>query len=103
MDLEYLLTRKEQALILVFERFTVKLENIERLLEANSFQRTLDRGFALIRDDQDNPVFKSKQLKDEQLIKLYFQDGPSTARVIKEKSQNPKRTKQIKNHQETLF
>ena len=103
MDLEYLLTRKEQALILLFERFTVKLENIERLLEANSFQRTLDRGFALIRDDQDNPVFKSKQLKDEQLIKLYFQDGPSTARVIKEKSQNPKRTKQIKNHQETLF
>ena len=103
MDLECLLTRKEHALILLLERFTVRLENIERLLEANSFQRTLDRGFALIRDDQDNPVFKSKHLKNEQLIKLHFQDGSSTARVIKEKPVNSKRNKQIKKHQETLF
>ena len=102
-DLDRLINRKEQALVRLLENFTVHLTNIDRLLQASSFQRTLDRGFVLVRDENDNPVFESSRLHNDQLIKLSFQDGSSKARVIKEVAEKPRRKQQSGTQQESLF
>ena len=102
-DLDRLIKRKEQALVRLLENFTVQLTNIDRLLEASSFQRTLDRGFVLVRDENDIPVFESSRLHNDQLIKLSFQDGSSKARVIKEVAEKPRRKQQSGTQQESLF
>ena len=102
-DLDRLINRKEQALVRLLENFTVQLTNIDRLLEASSFQRTLDRGFVLVRDENDIPVFESSRLHNDQLIKLSFQDGSSKARVIKEVAEKPRRKQQSGTQQESLF
>ena len=102
-DLDHLVDRKEQALVRLLENYTVKLTNTDRLLEASSFQRTLDRGFVLVRDENDIPVFESSRLQNDQLIKLSFQDGSSKARVIKEVADKRRRKQQSATQQESLF
>ena len=102
-DLDRLINRKEQALVRLLENFTVQLTNIDRLLEASSFQRTLDRGFVLVRDENDIPVFESSRLHNDQLIKLSFQDGSTKARVIKEVAEKRRRKQQSATQQESLF
>ncbi len=102
-DLDHLVDRKEQALVRLLENYTVKLTNTDRLLEASSFQRTLDRGFVLVRDENDIPVFESSRLQNDQLIKLSFQDGSSKARVIKEVADKRRRKQQSGTQQESLF
>ena len=87
----------------LLENFTVQLTNIDRLLEASSFHRTLDRGFVLVRDENDIPVFESSRLHNDQLIKLSFQDGSSKARVIKEVAKKPRQKQQSGTQQESLF
>ena len=87
----------------LLENFTVQLASIHRLLEASSFQRTLDRGFVLVRDENDVPVFESSRLHNDQLIKLSFQDGSSNARIIKEVEEKRQRKQQSGTQQESLF
>ena len=102
-DLDRLINRKEQALVRLLENFTVHLTNIDRLLQASSFQRTLDRGFVLVRDENDIPVFEASRLHNDQLIKLSFQDGSSKARVIKEAAEKRRRKQHSGTQQESLF
>ena len=87
----------------LLENFTVQLASIHRLLEASSFQRTLDRGFVLVRDENDVAVFESSRLHNDQLIKLSFQDGSSNARIIKEVEEKRQRKQQSGTQQESLF
>jgi exodeoxyribonuclease VII large subunit len=103
IDLEQLTLRKEQKLMRYLEDIQVKLTSLGRLHEAGSFQRTLDRGFVLIRDQNDVPIFKSNTLTIGQLIKLQFQDGSSKARVIEGKQKPEKQKELSSNQQETLF
>jgi exodeoxyribonuclease VII large subunit len=103
IDLEQLTLRKEQKLMRYLEDIKVKLTSLDRLHEAGSFQRTLDRGFVLIRDQNDVPISKANTLTIGQLIKLQFQDGSSKARVIEGKQKPEKQKEQSSNQQETLF
>ncbi|MGM0423128.1 MAG: exodeoxyribonuclease VII large subunit, partial [Pseudomonadota bacterium] len=45
------------------------------LLETLSFKKTLERGFAVIRDDQNRPLTSAKTIKSGQKLKIEFTDG----------------------------
>jgi exodeoxyribonuclease VII large subunit len=56
-----------------------RLGSLDRVLEANSFERVLDRGFALIRDAEGAPVKAAGDLTDGQGVSLQFRDGARDA------------------------
>jgi exodeoxyribonuclease VII large subunit len=103
LDLERGGARLEAALDRGLSDITARLAGLERLLEAGSFERTLDRGFALVRDDAGIPVMAAAQTKSGQAVTLQFRDGEAGAVI----GARPKRAKPREpappGAQETLF
>jgi exodeoxyribonuclease VII large subunit len=58
---------------------TDRLKALERVLEANSFVRVLDRGFVLVRDADGAPVKSAAEAADGQNVILRFRDGERAA------------------------
>ena len=56
------------------ERLEARFDGAERLLEANSFTRVLERGFALVRDEAGAPIKQAKTLADGAVISITFAD-----------------------------
>ena len=61
------------------ERLEARCDSAARLLEANSFARVLERGFALVRDEAGAPVKQAKTLGDGAVISITFADGSRQA------------------------
>lgn len=61
------------------ERLEARFEGTARLLEANSFTRVLERGFALVRDEAGAPVKQAKTLGDGAVISITFADDSRQA------------------------
>lgn len=58
-----------------------RLTGIGKLLDANSFERVLERGFALVRDESGAPVKSAQETRDGQAVTLRFRDGEATATI----------------------
>ncbi|MBI1276406.1 exodeoxyribonuclease VII large subunit [bacterium] len=58
-----------------------RLHSDTRLLESYHYKRVLKRGFALIRDEQGEPVYSAEALKAGQGITIELQDGSRRATV----------------------
>ncbi|MFH1158367.1 MAG: exodeoxyribonuclease VII large subunit [Pseudomonadota bacterium] len=58
---------------------TVKLQNISALLESLSFERVLERGYAVVFDDEGGIISSSLKLSPGQKIELLFRDGKKKA------------------------
>ncbi|MEQ8814638.1 MAG: exodeoxyribonuclease VII large subunit [Thalassobaculum sp.] len=56
-----------------------RLKGLDRVLEANSFVRVLDRGFVLVRDADGAPVTAAEEARDGQPVSLRFRDGERAA------------------------
>jgi exodeoxyribonuclease VII large subunit len=95
--------RLEAALDRGLADITARFAGLDRLLEAGSFERTLDRGFALVRDDAGVPVMAASETKSGQAVTLQFRDGEAGAVI----GTSPKRAKPRDGTspaaQETLF
>ncbi len=103
IDLDRLSNRQED----IVERFIVDKKKLilglDRLLEASSFQRTLEKGFALVRDETSKPIFSAKLVKPGQALQLQFRDGTSNVRVIKSFHEDQSSAKKSTSKQDTLF
>ena len=64
-----------------FKHRNDRLKNLTSLLESYSFERTLERGFALIKDDQDQLVRSVAVLKPGKNISVQLSDGIAGATV----------------------
>ncbi len=66
------------------EKYFVKknfdLKSISNLLEASSFQKTLERGFTIIMDKKNKPIKLSSELKNNSKVKVKFFDGTRSAK-----------------------
>lgn len=60
---------------------TQRLDRASSLLEALSFTRVLERGFAVILDDNGHPVATAKDATPDKDVTLKFHDGTRKARV----------------------
>ena len=67
--------RLAKSMAIDLERRQQAIANIGRLLDANSFERVLDRGFALVTDQQGLPVKRSAELPEHANALIRFADG----------------------------
>ena len=58
-----------------------KLNSLSQLLEASSFNRVLDRGFALVMDDKGKPIKLSKEAPKKANVKIKFADETRSAQL----------------------
>ena len=63
----------------IIERQTARLATAQRLLEANSYNKVLARGFALVRNDKGEAVKSVTALNANDSVKLVFADGHKEA------------------------
>jgi len=56
-----------------------KLDNLVKLLDANSFERVLDRGFALVTDISGTPIKRAAIAPDHAAVTIRFADGTRAA------------------------
>jgi len=61
---------------------TARLEASWRMLDSLSYERVLDRGFALVEREDGTPVSKSEGLEKGQRLSLHFTDGKTMVDVI---------------------
>ena len=52
-----------------------RLDNLVKLLDANSFERVLDRGFALVTDAAGAPIKRAAAAPDQANVMIRFADG----------------------------
>jgi len=52
-----------------------RLDNISKLLDANSFERVLDRGFTLVTDASGAPIKRAAAAPDQANVLIRFADG----------------------------
>ncbi|MGC6516694.1 MAG: exodeoxyribonuclease VII large subunit [Candidatus Puniceispirillaceae bacterium] len=79
----------------LLERKSAQFLQSDRLLEANSYSRVLDRGFALIRDESGDTIKQAKQLANGQMISITFADDMRRA-TIHDKSALSKKPSQTR-------
>lgn len=65
----------------LLERVDARMNSAARLLEANSFTKVLERGFALVRDEAGTPVKQASSLADGAPIHITFADDTRRAIV----------------------
>jgi len=86
-------TRADHALSSRLDKVSDRLRNAGSLLQSYSYQGTLARGFAVVRDDKGKPVTSAAAASRKTRIDLEFADGQTPATVIADQpSPSPKRT-----------
>lgn len=78
-DLQRLLRRAEFAYVRRLKTEDDRLTGTGKLLDANSFERVLERGFALVRDESGVPVKSAGETREGQTVTLRFRDGEAPA------------------------
>ncbi|MEC8641796.1 MAG: exodeoxyribonuclease VII large subunit [Pseudomonadota bacterium] len=73
--------RLDHAMGLQLDRQGAALDQAARLLEANSFQRVLERGFALVTTGDGTPVKRAAEAPAGAAVQVRFADGDRTARL----------------------
>lgn len=78
-----------------------QLDQTERLLEGLSFKRVLERGFAVIRDNNDKIISNANTLKSGEAVSIEFQNNVRRSAVIdaepRTKKPKARKTKPAKN------
>jgi exodeoxyribonuclease VII large subunit len=74
-------SRLDHAMGTQLDRQGAALDQSGRLLEANSFQRVLERGFALVTAGDGTPVKRAAEAPDSAEVQLRFADGNRAARL----------------------
>jgi exodeoxyribonuclease VII large subunit len=80
-DLRRLGRSGESAYQRRLDRAGDRLAGLGRVLDANSFERVLDRGFVLVRDASGTPVKSVAETRDGQVVSLRFRDGEASATI----------------------
>ena len=65
----------------VLERGSRQVDQLGKLLESYSFHSVLQRGFALVRDQDDHPVLAAAETHAGDTLSIEFADGKIGARV----------------------
>lgn len=88
MGLEQQRTGLEQSLKEILRSHSVALERQKLLLEAGNPDRIVERGYAIVTDDQGNPVMEAASLRTGSILTVRLRDGAirSEVREITEKT-----------------
>lgn len=103
--------RLDQAATTFIERRSTALDSAARLLSANSFERVLDRGFALVTTPEGRALKRAAEVPTGADITLRFADASRAARMEGEtqpaaptpKAAKPSRKSKSDSDQDSLF
>ncbi|MDC0063345.1 exodeoxyribonuclease VII large subunit [Candidatus Puniceispirillum sp.] len=70
-----LVQRFDQQLATGLNQRQQKLDNLEKLLDSNSFERVLDRGFALVTNNHGVPIKRAAAAPADAAVTIRFADG----------------------------
>ena len=76
-------TKFQNYLQNIINRKEVKLNSLDKLLEASSFNRVLDRGFSLVMNNKGKPIKLSSEAPKNANVKIKFSDKIRTAQLDK--------------------
>ena len=91
------------------------LDALEKLLQANSFERVLERGFALVTDGSGTPVKRAAEAAEGAMVTVRFADAsrqalldpggaePTPRKAPPTRAQNPARKSKVDDGQDRLF
>ncbi|WP_274426292.1 exodeoxyribonuclease VII large subunit [Chelativorans sp. YIM 93263] len=99
--------RKDRAALSRLERAKAALSHASRLAETLSYKSVLQRGFALVRDADDNPLKRAQDIQPGQALRLQFSDD-SIGAIAASKPEGsakrqPKRASKTPDDQGSLF
>ena len=103
--------RLQSAALARLDAQTARLATASRLLEANSFTKVLERGFALVRDQEGRALRSIKELPAGAQVSLRLADGQTEAQILggtvapptKPKDSKPKKGPKTPSGQSDLF
>ena len=87
----------------LLDAMSIRLSALARLLQASSYERTLERGFALVRDASGAPVTKAAETREGQAVSLRFSDDEVPAVIGRIASKRSRRETPVDRRQENLF
>ncbi|NCB09771.1 MAG: hypothetical protein EOM73_16625, partial [Bacteroidia bacterium] len=67
--------RFQRAFVTLHQRLTDKIEGLGRLLDAHSYERILDKGFAFVTDVDNAPITEAKTARTQEKMDIHFKDG----------------------------
>ena len=76
-------TKFQNYLQNIINKKEVKLNSLDKLLEASSFNRVLDRGFSLVMNNEGKPIKLSSEAPKNSNVKIKFSDKIRTAQLDK--------------------
>ena len=76
-------TKFQNYLQNIINRKEVKLNSLDKLLEASSFNRVLDRGFSLVMNNKGKPIKLSSEAPKNANVKIKFSDKIRSAQLDK--------------------
>ena len=76
-------TKFQNYLQNIINRKEVKLNSLDKLLEASSFNRVLERGFSLVMNNKGKPIKLSSEAPKNANVKIKFSDKIRTAQLDK--------------------
>ncbi len=76
-------TKFQNYLQNIINKKEVKLNSLDKLLEASSFNRVLDRGFSLVINNEGKPIKLSSEAPKNANVKIKFSDKIRTAQLDK--------------------
>ena len=76
-------TRFKNYLENIMNRKETKLNSLNQLLEASSFNRVLDRGFSLVMNNEGKPIKLSSEASKNANVKIKFSDKIRSAQLDK--------------------
>jgi exonuclease VII large subunit len=74
-NLDFYHTQLNRLFKAYFEKQEKTLSTLSQMLEAYSFKKTLDRGFALIRSEDGNVVSSTKEFLKYPTLRVMLKDG----------------------------
>ncbi|MEO0329424.1 MAG: exodeoxyribonuclease VII large subunit [Pseudomonadota bacterium] len=77
--------RHNHAFSISFERMAKRFSQADRLLNNLSYERVLDRGYALVRNNEGKPIASVTELNNGDALNVQFNDGAVNAVVGKKK------------------
>ena len=83
-NMNNLANRANRAIIQLLERRTLRFEQSNRLLQSLSYKNVLERGFAVVRDNNGKAITSIGDVRRQPNFNLHMKDGDVAAKVIDE-------------------
>lgn len=95
--------RADNAFVAVFERRRGRLDQAARLMTTVSYQSILDRGFALVRDKDGQPLKRAAEVQPGAELSIEFADGRIEVREERVRAPRRRQSGGADSGQESLF